>query len=137
MRVCPPAAPDAAQSDGHVCARGWVLPTAAQRPYAPAKWHLCKEQPASSRNLQAFHKPNSCLLYFSFTCHPQDLIYELKAVAYSFSRSELSSRKQDDAHKRTVPHWPRVKSTRAEAGSEISGEAAAWPWPSSPESVHM
>lgn len=103
-----------AVSDGHVCARGWVLPTAAQCPSAPAKWHLCQEQPASSRNLQAFHKPNSCLPYFSFMCHPQDLIYELKAVAYFFSRSELSSRKQDDALKRIVPHGPPVRSTRAE-----------------------
>lgn len=91
MCVCPPAVPDVAQSDGYMCAWGWVLPGATQRLSAPAKWHLCKEQPASSRNLQAFHKPNSCLLYFSFTCHPQDLIYKLKVVASSFSRSDLSS----------------------------------------------
>lgn len=102
MRVCPPAVPDAAQSDGHACARDWVL----QCPSVPAKWHLCKEQLASSCNLQAAHKPNSCLLCFSFTCRPQDLIYELKAVASSLTRSELSSWKQDDAHKRIVPHWP-------------------------------
>lgn len=119
-----------AVSDGHVCARGWVLPTAAQRPSAPAKWHLCQEQPASSRNLQAFHKPNRCLLYFSFTCHPQDLIYELKAVAYSFSRSELSSRKQDDAHKRIVLHWPQVRSTRAEVpGPRLAQRFLGKLWP--------
>lgn len=35
-------------------------------------------------------------------------IYESKIVAYSFSRSELSPGKQDNAHKRIVPHCPKV-----------------------------
>lgn len=90
------------------------------------------------------------LFFFSFSriCRPQTFIYESKIVAYSSSRSELSPGKQDNARKRTVPSLPQcahfhaqgkvikplapdaqVGSTKAEAGSEASGEAAARPGP--------